>query len=62
MVQKIVQKMVKKIIQKMVQKIVQSIFYPMPLMYVENLEMNNSLKWALFIKVSDQITSDTLWK
>ena len=32
------------------------------LMYVENLEMNNSLKWALFIKVSGQITSDTLWK
>ena len=32
------------------------------LMYVENLEMNNSLKWALFIKLSDQITSDTLWK
>ena len=30
------------------------------LMYVENLEMDNSLKWALFIKVSDQITSDTL--
>ena len=32
------------------------------LMYVENLEMNNSLKWALFIKVSGQITNDTLWK
>ena len=32
------------------------------LTYVENLEMNNSLKWALFIKVSGQITSDTLWK
>ena len=32
------------------------------LMYVENLEMNNSLKWALFIKLSGQITSDTLWK
>ena len=32
------------------------------LMYVENLEMNNSLKWALFIKVSGQITSNTLWK
>ena len=31
-------------------------------MYVENLEMNNSLKWALFIKVRGQITSDTLWK
>ena len=30
------------------------------LTYVENLEMNNSLKWALFIKVSGQITSDTL--
>ena len=25
-------------------------------------ELNNSLKWALFIKVSDQITSNTLWK
>ena len=32
------------------------------LMYVENLEMDNSLKWALFIKVSGQITSNTLWK
>ena len=32
------------------------------LMYVENLEMDNSLKWVLFIKVSGQITSDTLWK
>ena len=31
-------------------------------MYVENLEMDNSLKWVLFIKVSGQITSDTLWK
>ena len=31
-------------------------------MYVENLEMDNSLKWVLFIKESDQITSDTLWK
>ena len=30
------------------------------LMYVENLEMNKSLKWVLFIKVSGQITSDTL--
>ena len=30
------------------------------LMYVENLEMDNSLKWILFIKVSGQITSDTL--
>ena len=29
-------------------------------MYVENLEMDNSLKWVLFIKVSGQITSDTL--
>ena len=27
---------------------------------VENLEMNNSLKFVLFIKVSGQITSDTL--
>ena len=32
------------------------------LMYVENLEMDNSLKWILFIKVSDQITSDILQK
>ena len=30
------------------------------LKYVENLEMNNSLKWALFSKISGQITSDTL--
>ena len=30
------------------------------LMYVENLEMNNLLKWALFIKVSGQVRSDTL--
>ena len=33
-----------------------------PLMYVINLEMNNSLKWALFIIVSGQITSDAMWK
>ena len=32
------------------------------LTYVENLEMDNSLKWVLFIKESGQITSDTLWK
>ena len=32
------------------------------LMYVENLEMDNLLKWALFIKVSGQIANDTLWK
>ena len=32
------------------------------LMYVENFEMDNSLKWVLFIKVGGQITSDTLWK
>ena len=32
------------------------------LMHVENLEMDNSLKWVLFIKVGVQITSDTLWK
>ena len=31
-------------------------------MYVEHLEMDNPLKWVLFIKVSGQITSDTLWK
>ena len=30
--------------------------------YVENLEMDNSLKWVLFIKVGGQMTSDTLWK
>ena len=30
------------------------------LMYAENFETNNSLKLALFIKVSGQITSDTL--
>ena len=30
--------------------------------YVENLKMDNSLKWVLFIKVSGQITSDMLWK
>ena len=30
------------------------------LMYVENLEMDNSLKWVLFIKVNGWITSDTL--
>ena len=29
---------------------------------LENLEMDNSLKCVLFIKVSGQITSDTLWK
>ena len=32
------------------------------LMYVENLEMGNSLKWVLFNIVSGQITSDALWK
>ena len=32
------------------------------LMNVENLEMDNSLKCVLFIKVSGQITSNTLWK
>ena len=32
------------------------------LMYVENLEMDNSLKYVLFSKVSGQITSNTLWK
>ena len=30
--------------------------------YVVNLEMDNSLKWVLFNKVSGQITSDALWK
>ena len=28
----------------------------------KNLEIDNSLKWVLFMKVSSQITSDTLWK
>ena len=32
------------------------------LRYVEDLEMDNSLRWVLFIKVSGQIISDTLWK
>ena len=31
-------------------------------MYVENLEMDNSLKWVLFMKLSGQISSDTLCK
>ena len=31
------------------------------LMYAENLEMDNSLKRVLFIEVSGQMTSDTLW-
>ena len=31
------------------------------LMWVENFEMDNSLKWVPFIKVSGQITSDALW-
>ena len=31
-------------------------------MFVENLEMDNSLKWVLFIKANGQITTDTLWK
>lgn len=30
------------------------------LMYVINLEMDNSLTWVLFIMVSGQITSDAL--
>ena len=32
------------------------------LRYVENPEMDNSPKWVFFIKVSGQITGDTLWK
>ena len=32
------------------------------LMYVVNLEMDNSTKWVLFFIVSGQITSDALWK
>ena len=32
------------------------------LMYVENHETDNSLKWVLFIRVVGQITIDTLWK
>ena len=31
-------------------------------MYVENVEMDNSLKWVLFMKVNGQISSDTLCK
>ena len=31
-------------------------------MHVGNLEMVNSLKWVLFIKVSGQIIGNTLWK
>ena len=31
-------------------------------MYVENLEMDNSIKWVPFHSVSGQITSDVLWK
>ena len=31
-------------------------------MYVENLEMKQLAKMGSFIKVSGQITSDTLWK
>ena len=32
------------------------------IMYVVNLEINNSPKWVLFNIVSGQITSDALWK
>ena len=32
------------------------------LMYVINLEMDNSQKWVLFNIVSGQTASDTLWK
>ena len=32
------------------------------LMYAENLEVDNQLRWVIFIKVSGQITSNTLWK
>ena len=32
------------------------------LMYVVNLEMDNSPKWVLFVIVSGQITSNALWK
>ena len=32
------------------------------LTYVGNLEMDNSLKGVLFIKVRGQVTSNTLWK
>ena len=31
-------------------------------MFVENLGMDNSLKWVPFNIVSGQITSDALWK
>ena len=32
------------------------------LMYVENLDMDNSVKWVPLNIVSGQITSDALWK
>ena len=32
------------------------------LMYVENFEIDNSLKWVTFHVVSGQITSNALWK
>ena len=32
------------------------------LMYVENLEIDNSLKWVTFNVVSGQITSNAPWK
>ena len=32
------------------------------LMYVENLEVDNSLKWVTFNVVSGQITSNAPWK
>ena len=31
-------------------------------MYVVNLKMDNSPKWLLFNIVSDQITSNAMWK
>ena len=35
---------------------------PSFLVYVENLEIDNSLKWVLFNVVSGQITGNALWK
>ena len=32
-----------------------------PLLYVVNLEMDNSLTWVLLNTVSGQITSDVMW-
>lgn len=31
-------------------------------MYIENVKMDNSLKWVSFNVVSGQMTSNALWK